>query len=230
MKVETLPKGLRRSLVLSIGVHVAVVVGLVVATTGTARSRRKSETVITAKLVRLGVERPKEFLPRKDEPLPGAPKPVAVPMTDKPSNTKVLSGKDPTAEKHSLSDALSRLKKSSQDAPEGVADGSPDGEVSSAAQALAGSLYLGEVRRCVKAYYDIEGVSQDRAKNRTALVFVRIQADGTLFDKKVERGSGLPAMDRAVDKALKRCPKVSPPPKELLEQVRDGGIEFEFQP
>ena len=225
-----MPRGLKGSIILSVLVHVSVVVGLVVATTGTARSKRSTETVITAKLVRLGVERPKEFLPRKVEPLPGAAKPTPVPASDKSSNVKSATGKDPSAEKHSLSDALSRLKKSSGDEPEGMADGVADGEVTTMAQALAGNRYLTEIYKCVKANWAIEGISPDKIKGKSATVVIRVQSDGTFYDIKPEQGSGLAAFDRAVEKAIKRCGKVSPPPREILDRVKGDGIEFEFKP
>jgi TonB family protein len=230
MKVETIPRGLRRSLILSIAVHLCVVLGVVVATTGAARSKRRSETVITAKLVRLGKERPKDFLPRKEEPLPSAAKTSPVPASDKSTTAKTINGKDPTVEKRSLSDALGRAKKSSADEPEGQADGVADGEVSSLAQALVGNRYVTEIYKCVKTNYAIEGLPPEKIKGKSAMIFIRVQADGTFFDIKLERGSGLAGFDRVVEKAIKRCAKVSPPPREILDRVRDDGIEFEFKP
>ena len=228
--VELVPRGLRRSLVFSVVLHVGVAVGLVVATTGSFRARQRTETVMTAKLVRLGRERPKEFLPRKEEPLPSAPKPAPVEASPQSKAGKPVAGKDPTAEKRSFSDALSRLKKSSAEAPEGHADGVVDGEVSSLAESLIGNRYVTEIYKCVKDRYAIEGIPPERIRGKSATVFLRVLADGTFFDVKVEKLAGVAAFDRAVDKAIRRCGKVSPPPKEILDRIRTDGIEFEFKP
>ncbi|MBI5510656.1 MAG: TonB C-terminal domain-containing protein [Deltaproteobacteria bacterium] len=229
LRAASMPRGLRRSIVLSVVVHVVVVLGLVVATSGLARSKRSTQTVITTKLVRLGKERPKEFLPRKQELPPPAARSIAAAASDKAS-PKSPSGKD-GGEKQSLTDALSRLKRSSSaDEPEGHADGVVDGEVSSLAEALVGNRYTTEIYKCVKANYAIEGIPPEKIKGKSAMIFIRVQGDGTFFDIKLETGSGLAAFDRAVEKAIKRCGRVSPPPKEILERVREDGIEFEFRP
>jgi len=229
MKVDDLPSGLRWSIILSIFVHVGAGAAFIIATTGSAHSRHKTETVITTKLVKLGQERPKELLPRKSEPVSSGGKPIPA-AADKPSAAKPLTGKDPTSEKRSLSDALNRLKKSSGDEPEGRADGVADGEVTSLAEALAGNRYATEIYKCVKANWTVEGISPEKTRGRTATLFTRVQADGTLFDMKVDHGSGLAAFDRGAEKALRRCGKASAPPKEILDRVRDDGIEFEFKP
>jgi colicin import membrane protein/protein TonB len=231
MAVTTLPRGLRLTVVGSALAHAGVVVGLVVATSGTSHPRSRTDSVITTKLVRLGKERPKDLLPRKEAP-PPPPKPVnlasedaaAVPAKATPSVNDRLK------ELSRLSGALDRINQESEEEPEGMADGATDGEVTNLAQALVGNRYVTEIYNCVKKYYVVEGIPASRLGNREATVFVRVNGDGTLFDYRVEKSSGLAAMDRAVEHAIKRCGKVSPPPREMAQQVRSDGIEFVFVP
>jgi TonB family protein len=209
-------------------VHAALVVGLVAVTTGTSHRRVYTDTAITAKLVRLGKERPKELLPRKEAPPPAA-KAVNLNSGTNPS-AATPTASERLKELSRLSGALDRIKGESEEEPEGMADGSPDGEVSNLAQALVGNRYVTEIYNCVKKHYVVEGVPASRLANREATVFVRVNNEGTLFDYRIEKSGGLPAMDRAVEYAIKRCGRVSPPPREMAQQVREDGIEFVFVP
>lgn len=224
-----MPAALKGTIVASVAMHALVVATLVLGTRGLGRVEHHNEAVIITKLVKLGKERPKELLPRKDEGSAPAAKPVAV-AADKSNDGKVASGKDPAGEKRSLSDALSRLKKSSGEAPEGHPDGVVDGEVTSLAQALVGSRYATEIYRCVKTNYSIEALPPERIAGKSVTAVIRVQKDGTLFDFHIERGSGVPAFDRAVEKAIKRCGKVSPPPAELASQLHGDGVQLDFTP
>lgn len=220
------PRALRITLIGSGVGHVFLVIGLIVGTSveqsrsgcGCARSSSRAQTVITTKLVRLGKERPKELLPRK----PKAPPP--------PEKIAPIGKPDPAKqpEPKSLSSALERMKRASQEEVEGHPDGSPDGEVSSLTRALVGNKYATEIYACVKKHYAIEGLGPERVRGKQARVHVRVNHDGSFFDIKIEKSSGLKPFDRAVDRAVKRCGKVSAPPKEIAEQVRTDGIEFEF--
>lgn len=234
MDAHALPRGLRLTIIGSAILHVGVVVGLVVGTSGSSRAKHPVETVITTKLVRLGKERPKELLPRKVAPPPAPAKaaPSVAPSDPKatPAPKPAKSADDRLREMRNLTSALNRLKNASQEDPEGHPDGSPDGEVSRLTEALIGNKYATEIYACVKKYYSIEGVAPEKVKNRRASVFVRVNGDGAFFDLNIEKGSGLRAFDSAVERAVKRCAKVSPPPKEIARQVREDGIEFDFQP
>jgi TonB family protein len=209
-----------------------LVLGLVVGTAGPGHSSGLAETVITTKLVRLGKERPQDLLPRKQRMAPPAKKAVSLDPASRRAEPapKSVSAKERINEMSKLSNALSRLKEMGDEDPEGQEDGSPDGEVSSLAQALIGNKYATEIYACVKKHYAIEGLPPAKVKSRMAVVFVRVKTDGTFFDFKIEKSSGLKAFDRAVERSIRRCGKVSPPPVEILKQVREDGIEFEFRP
>ena len=224
---QSLPRGIRFTLIGSGVVHAGVVVALIAGTAGSSRSQSRVETVITTKLVRLGKERPKELLPRKHRPPPPPPPRAAVSDAKAAAPGPKKSARDRISEMSSLSNALSRAKKTSDEEPEGHPDGSPDGE-STLQQALIGNRYQNEIGLCAHKYFTVEGVSPDKIRNRKATIYVRIKADGSFFDFKVEKGSGLKAFDRAAERAVKRCGKVSKPPKEIFKQVHDEGVEIEF--
>ncbi len=234
MRSSPLPAALRWILVGSGVVHFLFVVAVAVGAAGSSYSSKPPQTAITAKLVRLGKKRDKELLPRKVAPKPPPPKkaaPVLAPEPSAPAAPTPKSATDRLKEIGSVTDALSRMKKSMQeDDPEGDPEGTADGDASSLTQALIGNRYMTEVYRCVKAHYAIEGIPPRKIAGRKALVLTRINEKGKLFDFRIEKSSGLRAFDRAVERAVKRCGKVSPPPKEILRQVRDDGIEFEFRP
>lgn len=232
MNRSLIPAVLRRWLWGSAALHLAVVLVLL-ASNGRARMRGPSETVLVTKLVRLGEKRPDELLPRK-EPPPRAAAPVATPAP-KSDSTKVVAPapKSPTAadrvaEMGKMSNALDRLKKAA--APAGDPEGSPDGEVSDLSRAILGNKYATEVYRCIKKHYAFEALDPGQVAGRKASVQVRVNADGSLRDFSIAEGSGLERFDAAVIRAVRLCAKVSPPPKELLETVREDGFEVVFQP
>jgi TonB family protein len=227
-----MPRGFRLTLIGSAVLHVALAVGLVMATTGTSHSSARVETVITTKLVRLGKQRPKELLPRKPRPLPPPPKKsVAIEGATKPAVKKVSKrgASDRINQMSKLTSALDRLKKSSaEEEPEGHEDGAPEGEVSDLTQALIGSKYGTEIERCIHKHYAIEGIPPGRVAGKNATVYLRISPDGSFADFEIERGSGVPAADRAVERAIQRCGRVSAPPPEIRKQVLRDGIEVVF--
>lgn len=236
MRSSGLPAALRWILVGSGVVHFLFVVAVAVSAAASNHSIRPPQTAITAKLVRLGKKRDKELLPRKIAPKPPPPKKAAPVLAPQPSAPAAptptpKSATDRLKEIGSVTDALNRMKKTAkEDEPEGDPEGTADGDASSLTQALIGNRYMTEVYRCVKSHYAIEGIPPRKIVGRKALVLTRINEKGKLFDFRIEKSSGLRAFDRAVERAVKRCGRVSPPPKEILRQVRDDGIEFEFRP
>ncbi len=234
MHRRILPAALRWILLGSGVVHFLVVVAVAVSAAASSRSGQPPQTAITAKLVRLGKKRPKERLPRKSAPKPPPPKKAAPVLGHQPVPPAVptpRSASDRLKELGSVTDALRRMKKAAQDDdPEGDPEGTADGDASNLTHTLIGNRYMTEVYRCVKAHYTIEGIPPKKIAGRKALVLTRINEKGQFIHFKIEKGSGLRAFDSAVERAVKRCGRVSPPPKEILRQVRDDGIEFEFTP
>ncbi len=224
-------RGIELAIIASIVGHILVVVGLVVIQGWKHHRSNRPQTVLTTKLVRLGQERPKELLPRKEEPPPPPEAPAVAPAAPKETTptAKQPSAKDRIKEMSKVASALERLKQKNEPV-EGHEAGVQDGEVSNVRDAILGSQFATEVYRCLKQNYAVEGVEAGRVKNLHAVVYLRIGGDGAFLEHKVTSSSGMDAFDRAVERAVVRCGKVSPPPQHMREQVREDGFEVEFKP
>lgn len=228
------PRGFWVVVMTSVALHFAVGAAVFFAVTWNARARKPIQNVITTELVRLGKERPKDFLPRKEEPPPeptrADPPPQTTP-TDPPPQTKPTppkdaapSAKDRLSQLSKVQNALDRLK--TEEEPEGREDGSQYGTV---AKALAGATYFSEVQACMRAHYSIEGMSQAQVAGKKATVLVRIEKNGTIRDVELGKGSGDARFDQNVMRAAKRCDRVAPPPAEYAAQLRSDGLEVNFE-
>jgi len=225
--------GLGKFVLLSIIVHSTLLVVVVFGAQLVHPRRAPPQTVMITKLVRLGVERPPEFLPRIPVAAPPPaprPAPAVAPQSEPATDSHAPSAKERVAELSQVSNALERLKKQTPVDAEGHPEGVADGEVRSLAQAIAGQKFATEVVRCMKANYAIEGIEPSRVRDKSAQVLVRVAADGRIIHAELQRTSGLEAFDRAVDRAVARCGKVSPPPPELATDVERNGVEVVFQP
>jgi TonB family protein len=223
-----------RGITVSVIAHVAVIV-LGIVSIRSAHSRKPAQNVIVTELVRLGKERPKELLPRKDEPPPEPTKadpppqttPTDPPPQQKPTPPKdaAPSAKDRLSQLSKVQNALDRLK--NQDEPEGREDGSQYG---TAAKALAGNKLASEVYACMKANWNLLGMSPAQAAGKSAKLAVNVQKDGRLSDLDITKSSGDPRFDSAVKTAAQKCGKVAPPEPEIAEQARKDGFELTFTP
>lgn len=232
-----LPRGLKRAVIGSLVAHLALGLIVVAVSAGASRAKKPRERVLVTQLVRLGKERPEHLLPRKEAPPPPkedpppvkpkvepppAPKPEPKPAVDpKPAPP---SAKERLSQLSQVASALDRLKQQAEE--EGSPDGSQYGTVKSA---LLGAKFASEVHACMKAHYSLEGLTPAQTAGRKAIVLVRIDADGKIRDAQLETSSGLGRFDQNVVRAALRCGKVSPPPKEMLEDVREG-VLVEFTP
>ncbi len=228
------PRGLNRAIVLSVVGHVAVVAGAIGASVWHPSSHSTPQTVLVTKLVRLGRERPPDWLPRKlaAPPPAEAPVPLAVKAPEPAPSPKepLPSARERVRDLGQVTKALERLKRQDAEEPEGRADGVRGGEVSDLAHAIEGNRYATEIFKCLQSNYAIEGVSESAVRDKSATVLLHVAGDGSVIDSEIERGSGVAAFDRAVLRALKLCSRFSPPPEVLRDQLRNDGIEVEFQP
>lgn len=198
-------------------------------------SARKPQQVIVTELVRIGKERPKELLPRKEEqppePTRADPPPQTAPTdpapAEKPQPPKdaTPSAKDRLSQLSKVQNALDRLK--TEEEPEGKADGSQYGTVS---KALEGNKIASEVHACMKAHWTLPGMSAAQVAGKSAAIAVNIERDGRLSNFEITRSSGDSRYDSAVMKAAQNCGKVSAPPAEIADQMRKDGIELTFVP
>lgn len=231
-----IPKALRRILALSLAVHVLVIAAIALVASSTTKARVTiGERSITAKLVRLGKERPENWLPRKSEPPPPAP----VPAPGKKPLAKEASAKAPAPslsapsvtdrvkQLQELKDAMQRLKRKPEE-PEGHKDGVLDGEATTLDEAIAGNRFDTEIHRCLRQSYYIEGIEQRLLLDRQVLLLMKIRADGTFFDIGIIESSGLARFDQAVLQAVEKCGKVSAPPPSLQREVAEEGRQVLF--
>jgi TonB family protein len=190
--------------------------------------------VLNTTLVKLGKERPKDLLPRITSPEPPAAPPVNIPTTptskpaSKPEEPVLPSAKERLQSLSKVSQALQRLQK--QPTQEGSPDGSQNGTVSDASLAMLGNKYGAEIHRCIQKHYAVLGLNPTQVQGKTATVLIKIRIDGTLGPSHLLESSGLPAFDSAVQRAVRLCGKVSPPPSEIRDIVLQEGLEIVFQP
>jgi len=238
MYPQVLSKALVRTLIVSVGAHLALAVAIFIgAEFSSYAAIRRPRHAITTKLVRLGKKRSKELLPRIHKPPPPPKKVVNVAQTPSPiapapvhdAAGALQRARDMTA----TSRALSRLKafgSTTDDEPEGDPDGVAEGDVSDAALAIMGNRYVTEIYRCLKKYYAIEGINPTKVMGREVEVSVRVDGTGRLLDAKLLKPSGLKAFDRGVMRSVQQCGKISPPPEALKQEVAGDGLVIVFRP
>lgn len=247
-----LPKGLKQLILGSLGIHVLIVV-VAVASLGFTRNDKPKNVVVT-KLVRLGKKRPDDMLPRllkekppapaKKKPAPKKPEPKAKPAEKiipikKPEASKPKKTPPPSTESaldrarkaSSVSSALDRLRSAKgEDEPEGDPEGSNQGKVSDLSKAILGNKYMTEINNCLQSVWNVEGLSESQTAGLSANVGIWVSSRGKFVRHQIERSSGVPAFDRAVEKAVQKCGGVSPPPNAIRKLVSRDGVEIEFRP
>lgn len=243
------PARLARFVAFSVAAHAGVVAAaVVVGMFNRPPPLSLDQEPIKASLVRLGKERDKKLLPRKEElPAPPkevqAPEPAPVPVPEKPVETVPVPGIKPepapkvakqsgakTGEqkKASLFDAFSKASAEAPDELEGAADGDPYGD--SAVQ--EGDRYLGSIKANVRRYYDVSNTigEQERTFLKAVAMF-RIARNGALLgDPRIVKSSGNELFDSAVVGAIKRAAPFAPPPDHLRRELEAKGFIAEFRP
>ena len=213
---------LQRAAVASLLLHVGAVSGA--AAWARYTPAHPAESIMVAKLVRLGPAKPKDQLPDRPTQAPPPPEPAPAPTPAAPAAAAATPASvPPDASKRAIRDALKRLKKRSQ----GTSEGSPEGD---ADEAEVGDRYTGEIYRCLKANYVMQGVEATQVAGRRALVLLFVQADGRISRHRVLETSGLPAFDQAVSRAVQQCAKQAPPPEALALRLRREGLQIDFSP
>lgn len=227
--------------------HLVILVIVAVVATATASQPEPRDVVIT-KLVRLGKKRPKHLLPRKQRaarPTPPPKKKAAVKQSVQPKQAPKPPKKrdtrdtrdalDQMRQQAQVASVLDRLKENddtNDDEPEGDPEGSLAGTTSDLSLAIIGNKYMNEVYACIHGNYHIEGLNagSKSLRNKEVTMLVHVNAAGKITGHVIEQSSGVTAFDRSVEKAVRRCGKVSPPPNELRDQLVEHGIEIVFKP
>ena len=243
-RTQELPKGLVWLMLGSLAVHAAVVGIVLVAANFGPRFEPPPKALLVTRLVRLGVERPKEMLPHLDTappPPPPPPPPAAVPQAtpapappapvppkatatpQSPSTPSPVSAKDRIKEMSRTKSALDRLKQQ----VDGRADGSVDGDSD---VAVEGDRYTTLLFKCIKDHYNHLGKDEARVAGLSVTLIVKLGGDGTIMNWKIERSSGMNSFDQDTIRAVQDCHKIEAPPAVLRDKVRREGVEVTFTP
>lgn len=237
-------RGVGVMLGISLGLHTALLAAVMLLAHYAPRLQPPPQQVIKTQLVRLGEPRKKELLPRLVEPpRPAQPKAEAPPLKDPMTAAAPVAQKSaaipmpiaapakplpPSAQARirslgKVNRALDRLRARLDGQHDGAAEGDAD-------VAVLGHAYTTLIQRCWQQNYVIEGYDAKRVAGLEAVVLVRINADGSLASHQIIKSPGVVAFDQAVNRAITRCSKMSPPPAELARALHRDGIEINFKP
>jgi colicin import membrane protein len=194
---------------------------------------------IVAKLVRLGEPRPKELLPRKEEPPPGDPGPPApaAPEAPAPPTPRAAPAAKATpratakpADHGGTRPAGSRLASVLHDVKRELAAGRADGDPSGdASEGSEGDQYLGLVVQALRQSYRLPTTLSERERlflQGTLLLFV--EPDGRISRFEFLKRSGNSTFDEALERAVRQT-RVPPPPAAARDLYRRTGLEVLFK-
>ncbi|HET6922019.1 MAG TPA: energy transducer TonB [Anaeromyxobacteraceae bacterium] len=181
---------------------------------------------IVARLVRLGEERPKQWLPRKEaeSPPPAAPAAVPVPGAAARAPDARATGPERPDRLASVMDRLRREKALGEPSRFGSPSGSPLGESSEE----EGDRYLALVQQALHANYRVPATISEADRQRLqAVVVLAIQPDGRIAGFRFEKKSGHPGFDEALERAVRET-RLPPPPPEMRQHYREKGLGVRF--
>jgi outer membrane biosynthesis protein TonB len=238
--LETKPQeGFASAVGVAVALHVALLVAFVELPKLFDRPPPLRKPVI-AHLVALGKPRDKSLLPRKELPPPPGGGPVTAPVAAKPGASrpapvaKAAKPQRQPSRQELMEKALARAAgRAREDAPEtdpdrpGQENGSPEG---SAEASEAGDAYFTAIHDAIQANYVVPSVVSERERMAlSATVLVYIGAQGQMLKHELQKPSGNPLIDSALEAALRKT-QLPPPPKELARLLRDEGVLLNFHP
>jgi colicin import membrane protein/protein TonB len=108
--------------------------------------------------------------------------------------------------------------------------GSPDGDPGGDSDTAEGDQYYALVDRAIRANYRVPSTIPERERlYLQASITLWIEPDGRVTRWSVERPSGNPTFDAAVERTLKATTRVPPPPDHLRDRSRGTVIPLVFQ-
>ena len=198
---------------------------------------------IMARLVRLGEPRPKELLPRKEEPPPSEPGPEAAPAAAPPAPAAPAARPGPAAKAVAATKAPPRPAKERTGAASGgrrlssvlsgmkqeLAAGSPDGDPLGDSSEAIGDQYLAQVVRALRQNYRVPSTigEQERLYLKGTIVLF-IEPDGRVLRHEFVTRSGNPVFDEALERAV-RDTRLPPPPADARDAYRRRGLQVDFK-
>lgn len=198
---------------------------------------------VIARLVALGKPRDASLLPRKVSPPPSGGGPVAAPLAPKPGApaktpvqvAKAAPARAPTRQElmeRALARAAGRAKDDdSKDEPDPDRAGQASGSAAGTAESSeAGDAYFSAVHDAIQQNYVVPAIISERERMAlSATVLIYIGAQGQVLRHVIEKKSGNPLIDSALEAALRKT-HLPPPPPELARQLRDEGVALNFHP
>ena len=196
---------------------------------------------ITARLVRLGEPRPRELLPRKEEPAPADPGPEAAPVAVAPAAPAPSPGPPaqavptpraaatPAKEKTGGSTGARRLGTVLAGMKQELSAGSPDGDPLGDSSEAIGDQYLAQVVRSLRQNYRVPSTIGEKERlylQGTIVLF--IEPDGRVLRHEFASRSGNPVFDEALERAV-RDTRLPPPPADAREAYRRRGLQVDFK-
>ena len=239
----TLPSGAVAGVLVTLGLHAALVTGTLWAKHQEPPVRAPREFVVT-RLVRLGKPRPKELLPRLEEAPAPVPAPAPAPMVAPAPTTKVSddahaapapkkTDKPIKGKPESPADALKRATERARqlgkqtEEREGDPSGSRAGDAERAAE---GDRYATQVSDVLKRGWDIPKglVSEAELRKLVAVVRIRVDRGGRVQSAKISQRSGNRYFDSSIEEMLANTRRLPPPPPALADSLVRSGFEIEF--
>jgi len=167
--------------------------------------------------------------PKESPPAPPAPAPqpaekkaptaaptqppaqAAAPRTQKPQKSEL----DAILERFAAADQVGKA----EPLP-GLPDGDPMGDADEAAE---GERYLALMQKRLRDHYVLPSTIPESERIRlSAIVRIHIDRTGRLTRFEIEKPSGNPQYDAALEAAVSRASPFPPPPEHLLRTFRDG--------
>jgi TonB family protein len=109
----------------------------------------------------------------------------------------------------------------------GQKTGSPQGTAESSE---AGDAYFTAVHDAILENYVVPSVISERERlYLSATVLAYIGGDGRILRHDLQKKSGNPFFDQALETAIRRA-RLPPPPPELARSLRDNGVVLNFKP
>ncbi len=228
------------AVVASMAVH--LVLGLL-ALAGHGPAIDLGQQPITARLVRLGEPRPRELLPRKEEPPPAETGPEAAPAVAPPAPaapaampgpaTKAVASTKappkPAQERTGATSGTRRLGNVLAGMKQELAAGSPDGDPLGDSNEAVGDQYQAQVVRALKQNYRLPSTLSEKERlylQGTIVLF--IEPDGRVLRHEFVKRSGNSTFDEALERAV-RDTRLPPPPAGAREAYRRRGLQVDFK-
>jgi TonB family protein len=220
---------------LSLGLHIGLVAGFLFFPDLSKKPAIDLDNVVKTKLVKLGKERPPDWLPRIDAaPPPPSSTKSHVPKDkprdekqDKESKEKPKSAEDVLKNfDHKNESAADIIKKRLGEATdEGMKEGDKDGD------ALTGEIkktYFATLTAHIRKHMEVSSTISDEERVRLkAVLSIKIDVDGNVVDVRIDKSSGSTVFDNDVLTAAKRSSPVPAPPPQVQAMVASGvGINF----